>query len=132
MVETSAGKIVEKRLNATVMRRRHSETGPGATPQDQPFNFEVNDRSEDSFVAPFIEEAPAPIVETPVLFDTEPEPAGAGAAADIPAVEVGAMADEHAPEDDSGQSLAPITQAEETRQEFGQETPARTEPPPES
>jgi translation initiation factor IF-2 len=131
VVETSAGKIFEKRLNATVMRRRHSETGPGASPQDQPFNFEVDNRSADTFVAPFIEEAPAPIIETPVLFDTETAPAAnADAAADIPAVEVGAMADEHATEDDSGQSLAPITQAEETQQEFKPETPAKPEPPP--
>ena len=28
VVETSAGKIVEKRLNATVMRRRHAEIPP--------------------------------------------------------------------------------------------------------
>ncbi|MGH7907627.1 MAG: hypothetical protein ACREP6_13475, partial [Candidatus Binataceae bacterium] len=28
VVETSAGKIFEKRLNATVMRRRHSEPEP--------------------------------------------------------------------------------------------------------
>ncbi|MGC1679090.1 MAG: hypothetical protein WA740_16290, partial [Candidatus Binataceae bacterium] len=130
VVETSAGIIVEKRLNATVMRRRHSETGPGAAPQDQPFNFEL-DRSEDTFVAPFIEEPPAPIIETPVLFDTEPEPAAtAGAAAEAPAEEVGAMADEHAPEDDSGQSLAPITKAEEAAQMLSQEALARPEPPP--
>jgi len=29
VVETSAGKVLEKRLNATVMRRRHAEPEPG-------------------------------------------------------------------------------------------------------
>src|SRR5271170_1947102 len=38
VVETSAGTVVEKRLNATVMRRRHSETSPSpaAAPPAEP------------------------------------------------------------------------------------------------
>ncbi|HXZ87790.1 MAG TPA: hypothetical protein VEF07_04420, partial [Candidatus Binataceae bacterium] len=42
VVETSAGTVVEKRLNATVMRRRHAETVSGAAAQPaEPFHFEV-------------------------------------------------------------------------------------------
>jgi translation initiation factor IF-2 len=73
VVETSTGKVLEKRLG-TIIRRRPAETGSGAPVQDEPFHFEVNEKSEETFVAPFIEEAPAPVAETPVLFDTEPVP----------------------------------------------------------
>src|SRR5207302_10400453 len=65
VVETSAGKIVEKRLNATVMRRRHTEPAPGAGPQEQPFHFEVESPAEEPFVAPFLEETPEPVAEPP-------------------------------------------------------------------
>ncbi|HVA80785.1 MAG TPA: translation initiation factor IF-2 [Candidatus Binataceae bacterium] len=132
VVETSAGKVVEKRLNANVMRRRHAEGASGAAPQDQPFHFEVDSNSEETFVAPFIEEAPAPIVETPVLFDTDPEPppVSVDAPAETPAMEVGAMAADHPPEDASQQSLAPAAQAAESQPSLGQEHPARPEPAP--
>ncbi|MGO9606778.1 MAG: translation initiation factor IF-2 [Candidatus Binataceae bacterium] len=75
VVETSAGKILEKRLNATVMRRRHAEPVPGSGQQEQPFHFEVEAPADEPFVAPFMEEIPAPEVEAPALF--EPEPAAA-------------------------------------------------------
>ena len=64
VVETSAGKIVEKRLNATVMRRRHTEPAAGAGQPEQPFHFEVETAAEEPFVAPFLPEPPA-VVEPP-------------------------------------------------------------------
>jgi translation initiation factor IF-2 len=62
VVETSAGKVLEKRLNATVMRRRHAEPEPGqAAAPAEPFHFEVeSDGGEGSFVAPIFEE-PLPV-----------------------------------------------------------------------
>ncbi len=134
VVETSAGKVVEKRLNATVMRRRHSETGPGSAPQDQPFNFDVDNKSDDTFVAPFIEEAPAPTIETPVLFEVEPEPPMSPAAESetaAPTLEVGAMAAEHAVEDDSQESLVPATppKANQPAMSTNAEHPVRPEAP---
>jgi translation initiation factor IF-2 len=62
VVETSAGTVLEKRLNATVMRRRHAEPASGvvtAAPAE-PFHFEVeSDASDEPFVAPMFE-APLP------------------------------------------------------------------------
>ena len=65
VVETSAGKIVEKRLNATVMRRRHTEPAAGAGQPEQPFHFEVENSAEEPFVAPFLPEPPAAVVVEP-------------------------------------------------------------------
>ena len=60
VVETSAGKVVEKRLNATVMRRRHTEPEAGfaqaAAEPDVPFHFELEGEREDAFATPFLEE----------------------------------------------------------------------------
>jgi translation initiation factor IF-2 len=83
VVETSAGKVVEKRLNATVMRRRHTEPEPAATPAEpaEPFHFEVERSEEEPFVAPFLEERETPEPEIPVLVATELAP---GAAAETP------------------------------------------------
>ena len=66
VVETSAGTIVEKRLNATVMRRRHAESAPtGAGEAAQPFHFEAQETAqEETFVSPFMSEGPQPQVET--------------------------------------------------------------------
>ncbi len=75
VLETSSGKILEKRLNATVMRRRHAEGGQPAGGADTPFHFEVEESRDDSFVSPFLGE-PAE-AETPVMFDShhvEPAP----------------------------------------------------------
>jgi hypothetical protein len=58
VVETSAGTVVEKRLNATVMRRRHAEPTP-STPSEpaEPFHFEFEKGdSGEQFVAPMFEE----------------------------------------------------------------------------
>ena len=77
VLETSSGKILEKRLNATVMRRRHAEGGAPAGGSDTPFHFEVEESRDDSFVSPFLGDSPAE-AETPVMFDSghhEPAPA---------------------------------------------------------
>jgi translation initiation factor IF-2 len=73
-VETSAGTVVEKRLNATVMRRRHAEPAPGAAPAE-PFHFEMErpTGAEEAFVAPIFEERPKPEPELPGLQVVEPE-----------------------------------------------------------
>ena len=69
VVETSAGTIVEKRLNATVMRRRHSETAPASAGEAaQPFHFESQEAAqEETFVSPFMSESSQPQVESPVF-----------------------------------------------------------------
>ncbi len=78
VVETSAGKIVEKRLNATVMRRRHTEPAAGAGQPEQPFHFEVETAAEEPFVAPFLPEPPAVVIEPPASLESvsgaAPEP----------------------------------------------------------
>ncbi len=59
VVETSAGTVVEKRLNANVMRRRHSEPAAAAPAEQpaEPFHFEVETAgTEEPFVAPVFEE----------------------------------------------------------------------------
>src|SRR5215470_16329542 len=84
VVETSAGKIVEKRLNATVMRRRHAEPAAGAGQPEQPFHFEVEKAAEEPFVAPFLPEPPAVAVEPPASFESVP-----AAAPEAPALEAG-------------------------------------------
>src|SRR5215831_7598465 len=94
VVETSAGKIVEKRLTATVMRRRHTEPAAGAGQPEQPFHFEVEKAAEEPFVAPFLPEPPAVVVEPPASF----EPVSA-AAPEPPALE--AAQSEAAPVADS-------------------------------
>src|ERR1700689_4560651 len=78
VLETSSGKILEKRLNATVMRRRHAEPGAATGGADTPFHFEVEESRDDSFVSPFLGDSSAE-AETPVMFDSgnhEPAPAG--------------------------------------------------------
>jgi translation initiation factor IF-2 len=76
VVETSAGKVVEKRLNATVMRRRHTEPEAGfaqaAAEPDEPFHFELESEREEAFAAPFLEERNASEPEAPALFESEP------------------------------------------------------------
>ena len=76
VLETSSGKILEKRLNATVMRRRHAEGGAPVGGSDTPFHFEVEESRDDSFVSPFLGDSSAE-AETPVMFDSghhEPAP----------------------------------------------------------
>src|SRR5271157_1674570 len=50
VVETSAGKVLEKRLNATVMRRRHTEPATSRSSAEEPFHFEVEKKSGEPFV----------------------------------------------------------------------------------
>ena len=78
VVETSAGKVVEKRLNATVMRRRHAEPEAGfaqaAAEPDEPFHFELEGEREDAFATPFLEERNEPAEPAiPAMFDNESE-----------------------------------------------------------
>ncbi|HZC45058.1 MAG TPA: hypothetical protein VE243_01210, partial [Candidatus Acidoferrum sp.] len=69
VLETSSGKILEKRLNANVMRRRHAEGGQPAGGTDTPFHFEVEETRDDSFVSPFMD-SPTADTDTPVMFDS--------------------------------------------------------------
>ncbi len=75
IVETSAGRAVEKRLNATVVRRRHTEPEAGAAEAaapSEPFHFEVEpETAEEAFVAPVFEQ---PILEEPELPQLAVEP----------------------------------------------------------
>ncbi|MDO8434174.1 MAG: translation initiation factor IF-2 [Candidatus Binatus sp.] len=72
VLETSTGKILEKRLTATVMRRRHTEPGQSAANAEAPFHFEVENQSDESFVSPFLDEAPEPALEAPIFVEPEP------------------------------------------------------------
>jgi len=77
VVETSAGKVLEKRLNATVMRRRHAEPEPGqvAAAPAEPFHFEVeSEASDDQFATPMFEAPPPAEVELPELAVDLPQP----------------------------------------------------------
>ena len=76
VVETSAGKVVEKRLNATVMRRRHTEPEAGfaqaAAEPDVPFHFELEGEREEAFATPFLEERIEPAEPaTPAMPQTQ-------------------------------------------------------------
>src|ERR1700732_268173 len=78
VLETSSGKILEKRLNATVMRRRHAEPGQSAGGADAPFHFEVEQAEDEGFVSPFLDDSPAAETEAPAVFDApHHEPASA-------------------------------------------------------
>jgi translation initiation factor IF-2 len=78
VVETSAGKVLEKRLNATVMRRRHAEPEAGAVPAApaEPFHFEVERAGGDEPFTPIFEEQLQAEPELPALATEflEPEP----------------------------------------------------------
>src|SRR5581483_6297174 len=78
VVETSGGgTVVEKRLNANVVRRRHSDPAPlpAAQPAAEPFHFEpAPAQDEPAFVAPVFDEPPKLEAEIPELPVLEPEP----------------------------------------------------------
>jgi translation initiation factor IF-2 len=77
VVETSAGKVLEKRLNATVMRRRHAEPEPGqvAAAPAEPFHFEVeSDANDESFATPMFEQPLHAEAELPDFAPDLPEP----------------------------------------------------------
>ena len=87
VVETSAGKVVEKRLTATVMRRRHTEPEAGfahaAAEPEVPFHFELEGEREEAFSTPFLEERPEPAEPAaPAIFEAQP---AAPAPAEAPA-----------------------------------------------
>ena len=80
VLETTSGKVVEKRLNESIMRRRHAaepEPAPvdmAEAPSIEPFHFEVEEERQDEFAAPFLEEPPAPQPEVPLILESEPSP----------------------------------------------------------
>ncbi|HUY20570.1 MAG TPA: translation initiation factor IF-2 [Candidatus Binataceae bacterium] len=89
VVETSGGKVLEKRLNATVMRRRHAEPDPmAAESAAEPFHFEVEAQGAVEFATPFLDEPAAsePVLEAfappaapePGLPADEPQPESPG------------------------------------------------------
>jgi translation initiation factor IF-2 len=98
LVETNGGTAIEKRLNANVMRRRHTE--PVANPPSpEPFHFDLEQTPsvEDSFTAPIFDEpqqpAPEPPeFETPMVAPEETPPASASQP-EPPAAEVSATHD---------------------------------------
>ena len=65
VVETSSGTAVEKRLNPSILRRRHAEPAP-APVAAEPFHFEAQQAAaqEEPFVAPIFDE--------PLKFESEP------------------------------------------------------------
>jgi translation initiation factor IF-2 len=70
LVETSAGTVLEKRLNDTVMRRRHAEPAPcGNVAPAEPFHFEAEQPASNAedFVTPLFEEPAIPDFELPGL-----------------------------------------------------------------
>ena len=75
VVETTSGKVVEKRLNEGIMRRRHTEPEPAPVEEPagavEPFVFEAEPERQDDFVAPFLEAQPAPEPEVPVILESE-------------------------------------------------------------
>lgn len=71
VVETGTGRVVEKRLNPSVMRRRHAEpqsTSPSAVQPGKPLDFEAKQAlTEPQFVAPIFESSLAAELELPGL-----------------------------------------------------------------
>ncbi len=80
VLETTSGKVVEKRLNETIMRRRHAAepepipAEPSSPVEGEPFVFEAEPESRDDFVAPFLEAQPAPEPEVPIVLEPEIAP----------------------------------------------------------
>jgi translation initiation factor IF-2 len=73
IVETSAGKVTEKRLTATVMRRRHTEPAPAKPSSSEPFHFEVEQRAVEPFGEPFLASQPVAEPNAPALLEPQPE-----------------------------------------------------------
>jgi translation initiation factor IF-2 len=89
VVETIAGKVVEKRLTATVMRRRAAQPAPARPSSEEPFHFETEEKAGEPFVAPFLEE-PSPAFAPPepartqeMIAEAQPSVAAAEAAAGV-------------------------------------------------
>jgi translation initiation factor IF-2 len=99
VVETSAGKVVEKRLNATVMRRRHTEPEAGfaqaAAEPDVPFHFELEAEREEAFATPFLEERKEP-AEPEMVAALDDEPSAAPTLHEIPVPRAEPAAEDHA------------------------------------
>ena len=108
VLDTTAGKVVEKRVNATVVRRRHAEPNAeqateNAAQAGEPFLFESQQTTgEESFVAPFLEEpeeAPEPALEfeAPDGLEIEPHTTNGGAFHPAPVTEPIFEADQEEP-----------------------------------
>ena len=102
VVETSAGRSSRSGSTPTVMRRRHAETGPGSRAAGRSLSILSSTESRRHFRrAVYRRTARADNRNSGHVRYRTRAAANAGAAAEAPAEEVGAMADEHAPEDDS-------------------------------
>ncbi len=127
VVETSAGTVVEKRLTATVMRRRHTETPAGPeSPAEAPapFQFEAQEPAEAPFVAPIFEESSQPKMETPALLETEqllPQP--------VPETPASAVAEQSAAPERPAVAEAVATVAEEAKAPVAAPEPPLPSPP---
>ncbi len=127
VVETSAGTIVEKRLNATVMRRRHAETAPApANEAAQPFHFESQESAQEETFAPFMSESPQPQIDTPV-FQPAIEPA---VEAPLPPAPVITAPEVSAPATQETHIEAPATEVHQASNHI-ESAPMSAEVPPE-
>jgi translation initiation factor IF-2 len=145
VLETTAGKVVEKRLNATVMRRRHAEPEPGqveerAAQAGEPFHFQIEGGGEESLVAPFLEEPLPPAEpETPLGLEIELPSANGEVAAheEIPVIEAKAQEGFQLPEAESQagspageEKSAAAALASEARETTPQPRPEVVQAPP--
>src|SRR6185437_1323752 len=117
-----------KRLNATVMRRRHTEPEAGfaqaAAEPDEPFHFELEGEREEAFATPFLEERNEPAEPAaPALFDNEP---ATPALHETPASHAAPPAAEHPAEAPSAHAIPNGTAA---RAEQPIAEPGTAEPP---
>jgi translation initiation factor IF-2 len=135
VLDTTAGKVVEKRITSNVMRRRHAEPAPGEAPPPrggEPFHFEAESAgSEETFVAPFLDEPP-PVADIPEGFDVElPSGVNGGLAAEEQSAEVapdGREAD--ALEDGPGEEAERAPHAEHEPSQTEASTPAAQQAAP--
>ena len=108
VLETTAGRVVEKRLTAGVMRRRHAELEPAqaaehAAQAAEPFHFQTEAPAEEAFVAPFVvetDESPASAAELPLALDEDFPPTalnGGAAEKDEPEAQLEVQAEASAP-----------------------------------
>ena len=87
LVETSAGKVLEKRLTATVMRRRHTEPAAARPSSEEPFHFEVEQEAGEPFVASFVDQPSLAEPAVPTLLEPQAETASVFAASSSPAAQ---------------------------------------------
>ena len=136
VVETRAGTVVEKRLNANVMRRRHSEPAPVAAAAElaEPFQFEAApSEDEAAFEAPVFDEPVRLGVEIPepLALEPEPNPIALEEAASVASPELATEKSVSEPDSELGhapeQSLENISQAIPPETSSSQAAQSRTE-----